>query len=285
MWRILKFGGVLLILLVGAVLALPFIIPHDFIAGQLRDAVKAETGRTLTIGVAPKLVFWPDFAVTLKDVRLSNPPGMFEGQVAQMDELRIRVEVRSLFNRVLDIKELHLIRPQLSLIIDGEGKPNWIMARDEIPQEGGGAGLETGTIAPVTIEDGDVRFLDERSGKAFMAQNVDMTVTLGSLTGPVAVKGSLTTLGDKIALAFSARAPAELAAKGSPVSLSVESKRLAFAFTGNALMRDGLVLDGAIKAEQARCAIWRAGPGSPSPTDRASAPPRSAANSPSRRKP
>ena len=249
MWRILKFGGVLLILLVGAVLALPFIIPHDFIAGQLRDAVKAETGRTLTIGEAPKLVFWPDFAVTLKDVRLSNPPGMFEGQVAQMDELRIRVEVRSLFNRVLDIKELHLIRPQLSLIIDGEGKPNWIMARDESPQEGGEPSLETGTIAPVTIEDGDVRFLDERSGKAFMAQNVDMTVTLGSLTGPVAVKGSLTTLGDEIALAFSAKAPTELAAKGSPVSLSVESKRLAFAFTGHALMRDGLALNGAIKAE------------------------------------
>ncbi|MGE0238224.1 MAG: AsmA family protein [Parvibaculaceae bacterium] len=250
MRRILKFGGVLLVLLVGAVLALPFIIPHDFIAGQLRDAVRAETGRTLTIGEAPKLVFWPDFAVTLKDVRLSNPPGLFEGQVAQMDELRIRVEVRSLFNRVLDIKELHLVRPQLSLVIDGEGRPNWIMSSDGSPQDsGGGPGIATGSIAPITIEDGDVRFLDERSGKVFMAQNVDLTVTLGSLTGPVAVKGSLTTLGDEIALAFSAEAPAELATAGSPVSLAVKSKRLDFAFKGQALMRDGLALDGTIKAE------------------------------------
>jgi AsmA protein len=249
MWRILKFGGVLLILLVGAVLALPFIIPHDFIAGQLKEAVKAETGRTLTIGEAPKLVFWPDFAVTLKGVHLSNPPGLYEGQVAQMDELRIRVEVRSLFNRVLDIKELHLIRPQLSLVIDGEGRPNWIMSSDGSVQEGDGPGIETGSIAPVTIEDGDVRFLDERSGKAFMAQNVDMTVTLGSLTGPVAVKGTLTTLGDEIALAFAAKAPGELATTGSPVSLTVQSKRLDFAFTGQALMRDGLALDGTIKAE------------------------------------
>src|SRR5262245_27266390 len=222
MRRILKFGGVLLVLLVGAVLALPFIIPHDFIAGQLKEAVKAQTGRTLTIGEAPKLVFWPDFAVTLKGVRLSNPPGLFEGQVAQMDELRIRVVVRSLFHRVLDIKELHLIRPQLSLVIDGEGRPNWIMSSDGAPQEsGGGPGLETGSIAPITIEDGDVRFLDERSGKTFMAQNVDMTATLDSLTGPVAVKGSLTTLGDEIALAFSAKTPGELATTGSSVSLSV----------------------------------------------------------------
>jgi AsmA protein len=249
MRRILKVGGVFLVLLVGAVLALPFIIPHDFIAGQLKEAVKAETGRTLAIGEAPKLVFWPDFAVTLKDVRLSNPPGLFEGQVAQMDELRIRVEVRSLFHRILDIKELHFIRPQLSLVIDGEGRPNWIMSRDEKPQEGGGPGLETGSIAPITIEDGDVRFLDERSGKAFMASNVDMTVTVGSLTGPVAVKGSLTTLGEKIALAFSAKAPGELATTGSPMSLAVKSRRLVFAFTGQALMRDGLALDGTIKAE------------------------------------
>ncbi|MGE0005374.1 MAG: AsmA family protein [Parvibaculaceae bacterium] len=251
MWRILKFGGVLLVLLVGVVLALPFIIPHDFIAGQLRDAVKAETGRTLTIGEAPRLVFWPDFAVTLKDVRLSNPPGLFEGQVAQMDELRIRVEVRSLFNRVLDIKELHLVRPRLSLVVDGEGRPNWVMATNGGAEDGGGPGLETGAIAPITIEDGDVRFLDERSGKAFMAQNVDMTVTLGSLTGPVAVEGSLTALGDEITLAFSAEAPGELAAAGSPVSLAVESKRLAFAFSGEAVMRDGLVLDGTVKAETA----------------------------------
>jgi AsmA protein len=250
MRRILKFGGILLVLLVGAVLALPFIIPHDFIAGQLKEAVKAQTGRTLTIGEAPKLVFWPDFAVTLKDVRLSNPPGLFEGQVVQMDELRIRVEVRSLFHRVLDIKELHLIRPQLSLVIDGEGRPNWIMSRDENPQAGGGGpGLETGSIAPITIDDGDIRFLDERSGKAFMAKNVDVTVSVGSLTGPVAVKGSLTTLGDEIALAFSAKAPTQLATRGSPMSLAIKSKLLDFAFDGQALMRDGLALDGTIKAE------------------------------------
>jgi AsmA protein len=251
MRRILKFGGVLLVVLAGAVLALPFIIPHDFIAGQLKAAVKAATGRTLSIGEAPKLVFWPDFAVTLKDVRLSNPPGLFEGQVAQMDELRIRVEVRSLFHRVLDIKELHLIRPQLSLVIDGEGRPNWTMSKDEAPQEGGvgSPGLETGSVAPITIEDGDVRFLDERSGKVFMANNVDMTVTVGSLTGPVAVKGSLTALGDEIALAFSVKKPAVLARTGSPINLTVKSQRLAFAFSGQALMRDGLILDGTIKAE------------------------------------
>ncbi len=250
MRRILKFGGILLVLLVGAVLALPFIIPHDFIAGQLKAAVKAETGRTLAIGEAPKLVFWPDFAVTLKDVRLSNPPGLFEGQVAQMDELRIRVEVRSLFKRVLDIKELHLIRPQLSLVIDGEGRPNWNMSKYENPPDGGGGpGLETGSIAPITIENGDVRFLDERSGKVFMAQDVDMTVTVSSLTGPVAVKGSLSTLGERIALAFGAKAPTALATTGSPMSLTVKSKRLDFAFSGQALMRDGLVLDGTIKAE------------------------------------
>lgn len=249
MRRIFKIGGIFLVLLIGAVLALPFIIPHDFIAGQLRDAVKAETGRTLTIGEAPKLVFWPDFAVTLKNVKLSNPPGMYEGQLAQMDEMRIRVEVRSLFNRVLDIKELHLVRPQLSLVVDGDGRPNWVLSRDGSPQGEGGPGIVTGEIAPIVIEDGDVRFLDERSGKAFKAENVDMTVTLASLTGPVTVKGALTTLGDRITLGFNAKAPGELATSGSPLSLSIKSKRLDFAFSGQALMQGGLTLDGTIKAE------------------------------------
>ena len=249
MKRVLIFGGALVTLLVAAILALPFIIPHDFIAGQLKQAVKAETGRTLTIGEAPKLVFWPDFAVTLKDVRLSNPPGLFEGQVAQMDEMRIRIEVRSLFDRKLDIKELHLIRPKLSLIIDGKGQPNWIISRPDSPQGSSSRpGIETGTIAPITIEDGDVRFLDERSGNAFMAENVDLTIALDSLTGPVAVKGSLATFGDEIKLAFSAKAPGALATVGSPLTLNVKSKRLDFGFSGHALMREGLALDGTITA-------------------------------------
>ncbi|WP_119390010.1 AsmA family protein [Taklimakanibacter lacteus] len=249
MKRVLAFGGAFLTLLIAGVLALPFIIPHDFIGGQLKQAIKAETGRTLTIGEAPKLVFWPDFAVTLKDVRLSNPPGMYEGQFAQMDEMRIRVEVASLFDRRLDIKELHFIRPKLSLVIDGEGRPNWAMSNGETEQTGGsGPGIKTGSIAPITIEDGDARFLDERSGKAFMAQNVDLVVTLDSLTGPVAVKGSLETLGDEITLAFAVRAPTALATEGSPLSLAVKSKRLDFGFTGEAVMRDGLTLDGTITA-------------------------------------
>lgn len=249
MKRILVLGAALLTLLVAAVLALPYIIPHDFIAGQLKQAVKAETGRTLTIGEAPKLVFWPDFAVTLKDVRLSTPPGMYDGQVAQMDEMRIRVEVASLFDRRLDIKELHLIRPKLSLVIDGAGRPNWVLEKAGGRQEGGGGpGIEAGAIAPITIEDGDVRFLDERSGKTFMAENVDLTITLGSLTGPVAVKGTLKALGDDIALTFSAKTPAELAAAGSALSLAVKSARLDFSFSGLAAMQDGLTLDGTITA-------------------------------------
>lgn len=249
MKRALIFGGALVSLLAAAVLALPFIIPHDFIAGQLKQAVMAETGRTLTIGEAPKLVFWPDVAVTLKDVRLSNPPGMYEGQFAQMDEMRIRVEVASLFDRRLDIKELHFVRPKLSLVIDGEGQANWVMASADRPETGGnGPGIETGSIAPISIEDGDARFLDERSGKAFMAQNVDLTITLDSLTGPVAVKGSLRTLGDEIALAFALKAPTDLAGDGSPLSLTVKSRRLDFGFSGQAIMRDGLTLDGTINA-------------------------------------
>lgn len=249
MKRVLIFGGGLVTFLVAAVLALPFIIPHDFIGGQLKQAVKAETGRTLTIGEAPKLVFWPDFAVTLKDVRLSNPPGIYEGQFAQMDEMRIRVEVASLFDRRLDIKELHFIRPKLSLVIDGEGRPNWVMSNGETEDTGdAGPGIKTGSIAPITIEDGDARFLDERSGKAFMAQDVDLVVTLDSLTGPVAVKGSLDTLGDRIALAFAVKAPTVLATEGSPLSLTVKSKRLDFGFSGQAVMRDGLTLDGTINA-------------------------------------
>src|SRR5436309_1409026 len=56
------------------------------------------------------------------------------------------------------------------------------------------------------------------------------------------------SFGDEIKLAFSAKAPGALATVGSPLTLNVKSKRLDFGFSGHALMRDGLALDGTITA-------------------------------------
>ena len=64
----------LIIMAVAVVGALPLVLPVDFAIQQLQQAVKATTGRTLTVSRAPRIVLWPELAIEADDVVLSNRP-------------------------------------------------------------------------------------------------------------------------------------------------------------------------------------------------------------------
>ena len=117
--------AILAVAAVAAVVALPFVLSPSFIADRLAQAVHQATGRTLVMGGPPHLSLWPQIAVDIDNVVLSNPPGMFEGRFASVDRLKLKIGVGPLFERRLDIRELTLIRPRIGLIVDGKGNANW----------------------------------------------------------------------------------------------------------------------------------------------------------------
>ena len=133
------FVGMLLIVLIAGLAALPLMITPDFVGEQLQAAVKKATGRTLQISAPPKLSYWPELAVELNGVALSNPPGMAEGNVAQMNKLRVRVAALPLLSRRVEIKEITLVQPRLNLVMTGNGQANWAF------EQAGGNGSSAGS--------------------------------------------------------------------------------------------------------------------------------------------
>jgi len=261
MKRFIIFVCSFLVVIALVIVAIPFFLTADFAGEQLKAAVTKSTGRTLTINGALRFKFWPEVMIEANDAALSNPPNMFKGEFAAIKTLRVKVAAMPLLSKQVDIKEMTLLEPRLSLVVDGKGQENWSFADGEktAPVSSGQPASNDGSngqapidldgikLAPIVIKNGDVRFLDERSGGVFAAQNVNMVIKIGGISGPVDVKGDLVWNKEKVKLTSFLKSPATLTGRGSPIDLAIDTRLLKTQFNGRAKLDRGFGLAGNIK--------------------------------------
>lgn len=257
MKRFLIFICSLLVIVALAIAAIPFLLTADFVGDKLKETVAAQTGRTLELKGGLKFRLWPNIMVEAKQASLSNPPGMATGQFAVIDTLRVNVAVMPLLSRQVDIREITLVGPRLSLLVDQKGRENWSFGKAADRQaSGNNTGDEAGSnlvdgvrLAPIVITKGDVRFLDERSGSTFAAENVNITIKVGGANGPVEAKGNLVWNKQKVSVASFLKSPTTLTGRGSAMDLALNSALLSMQFNGRAKIEKGLGLAGTLNVE------------------------------------
>jgi len=271
MKRFIIFVCSFLVVIALVIVAIPFFLTADFAGEQLKAAVTKSTGRTLTINGSLRFKFWPEVVIEANDAALSNPPNMFKGEFAAIKTLRVKVAAMPLLSKQVDIKELTLLEPRLSLVVDGKGQENWSFANGKkttTPSSDGSndqapIGLDGIKLAPILIKNGDVRFLDERSGSVFAAQNVNLIIKIGGVGGPVDVKGDLVWNKEKVKLTSFVKSPATLTGRGSPIDLAIDTRLLKTQFNGRAKLDRGFGLAGNIKVNTPsirKLAVWSGNP-------------------------
>ncbi len=196
--------------------------PSDLIRQKIAEQVKARTGRDLIIAGPASVVFYPVLGVSLKDVSLSAPPGM-DGKLVQMQALDVSLKAVPLFSRHIEINSIVLRKPVFDLRVDKSGRNNWslasretlprfaelrtpgserdaepiaIAAADDAQMPSNSAPAKSGGIAhvqldDVRIEDGTLRFTDERTGKVEQVSAVNVKLGLDSLESPLVGSGNL----------------------------------------------------------------------------------------------
>ncbi len=253
MKRFLYALAILAILAVIAVVALPFVLSPAFIADQLAQSVHQATGRTLVMGDSPRLSLWPEIAVDIDNVVLSNPPGMFEGRFVSVDRMKLKIGIAPLFEHRLEIRELTLVRPRVGLVVDGQGKANWRFdaGSDKVKSDNGSeaGAMPDIALAPIYIQDGDIRYLDERSGTALAIEHADLTITAPKLDGPIDLKGHATWKNQRVQLDFFVKAPRRLVGEGSPIDLAVNGALVNVSFDGLARLNAGFDLAGTVEMD------------------------------------
>ncbi len=201
-------GG--LVVLVVAVVGLATVfVPVDFIRDRLVREVKARTGRDLVVAGPTSLTIVPNLGVSMQDVTLSGPPGMGGAPFLKIKRLSASAALWPLLQRQLDVQSVVLSEPTIDLRVDAQGRRSWDFAewipvsvpRIRLAQAGGtpaelkefignasqsagkqAAGTKVAalgdlSIGEVRIDNGTVRYRDDKSGAAEEVKSINARLT------------------------------------------------------------------------------------------------------------
>jgi AsmA protein len=223
MKRLMKWFFLLLILLVAALVAVPFLIPLDSVKKIASDKVREITGRELNIAGNVKASFWPNIGIKLGQVSLSNPEGYSDTNMAEIDELTVEVALAPLLHKEVQIKQFIASRPVIHLEIDKKGAANWEFpakasanagARPSSPASPAKTAETTPTPFPVLgnikIENGELTYKDMRGNKAYAASKVNLDIKMPTPDSALTAQAKLVWNNEPVTASLDAGQPLQI---------------------------------------------------------------------------
>ena len=254
MRKFLVAGGVLIVLLVVAVAAAPFLIPASLYEAKIIAAVKQATGRDLTIEGPVSLGLLSGFSLQAEKVSLSNAPGASDAAMMTLAKLEVGLKLMPLLSGDVEVTRLVLTNPVVHLDIDKAGKGNWVFEPAAAPVQVPAADARTGKAAEklkqlhlgtVKITDGTFTYADARSAKHEALTKVDASLKLESLDKPLDLSGSAIWQGQAVEVSLNVAKPqAAMDGTATGVTLKLSATPLAIDFQGEVATRPVLKLDG-----------------------------------------
>ena len=253
----------LVVVVIGAALALPFVLPTETYKQQLIAQVERATGRTLIIAGPLEFSILPQLALEAEQVRFANLPGAAEADMASLDELQVELKLWPLLRGAVEVDRFVLVRPVIHLEVDEQGRPNWQFGGDAPAAEpAGGDGTapeeagEGGPIVPVTevrlgdirIEDGTLTYADAASGTSERIEHLNVSISLPDLQSRLGAQGSLAYKGQTVEVDLGVEEPLALLQGGaSPVALTTGSDLLDLGFEGRVSGGEAPAAEGSVE--------------------------------------
>jgi AsmA protein len=171
-------GLVALVIIGGVVVALSF--DPDSLKPRIIAAVKQSTGRDLTLQGRIRLGLSLQPTLTVQGVAFANPAGFSRPQMATLEQLDLKLALIPLLSHRVEIDRLVLVKPDIILETDAQGRPNWQFTPASNPPASPSAATATNgqdangqdgaatniSVADVRIENGTVTWRDDRAGRS-----------------------------------------------------------------------------------------------------------------------
>ncbi|HEX2478279.1 MAG TPA: AsmA family protein [Geminicoccaceae bacterium] len=251
MKKILLILLAVVVVLIGAAVAVPFLLPTETYKQQIEAQVERATGRALAIEGPLDISLLPSAAVTAENVRFANVAGSARPDMVRLKGLQAELKIWPLLRGSVEVDRFVLIEPEFNLEIDADGRANWTLGAPpaetaaateegtapEVTEEPAGTGsrlpITQVKLGDIRIENGTVTFSDARSGTEERLEAVNVDLDLPHLQSPMAANGSLTYKDKPVQLALAVERPLALLEGGSsPVRMTGEAPDLALTFDG-----------------------------------------------------
>jgi len=179
--------------------------------------------------------------------------------MAKFAKLDIDLKLMPLLSRRVEVAKLTLVDPVINLEIDKQGRPNWQFgaaspaattpATPAAPATPASSSASLGGLEldDVGLDNGTLSYVDQRTGEKLEFDKVTMRLSLPGLDSPFKANGSAVYRGETLSLTVTVADPGGLMReKGSATTLKLDSKPVAFDFSGEAAGTTPLKLDGAV---------------------------------------
>lgn len=250
MRKLIKLVLFLIVLLIVAAIAIPFLVPLSAYKKEIIAHVKEATGRDLEIAGDIKATIFPVLGIDVERASFSNPSGYASKYMLQVDRLTLDVDVTALLSKKIQVKRFILAKPVINLETDAQGKPNWEFdtAKSGGAQESATASADDSSAAStalgglmlgeVKLTDGEINYRDGKNKQVMSLTDINLAISLPSLSSAFNADGSAVWNSEKIKLAASVAQPQALVGgKTSPFELDVNAAPVTLSYKGAASMQ------------------------------------------------
>ena len=244
MKKVLWIVGGLIGLLVVVALAAPFFVDLNDYKAEIAAKAKEATGRDLAIDGDISLSILPTPGVVIHGLRFGNAPGGSQPDMATLESATVKVAIMPyLTSNTVEVEEIVLEKPTFVFEKLKDGSGNWQIAPQAAAPEAGvtpepsAAPAEGGSpmavvIKSASIEGGTLIYRDLVAGTEQKVENLNIDLSLDSLTGPFQAEGGATVV--NIPLGFRVKTGALDPTKPMPldVSFSLTESNATIGFVG-----------------------------------------------------
>ena len=197
---ILYTGTGLFVLCVGLVLIVPGLMDWNQYKGQIVDRVAYELGREFSVSGDISLSVIPQTKFSLQGVHIGNIESASVPHMARVNSVDVEVAFMPLLMGSIQIVRVILVEPTIVLERLADGRSNWIWG------ESGNTGsrlfsgkfLEDVSLEEFVISAGNLEYLDASSGHRYQIEDIHLSMSAPSLSGPFQFNGVLRAFGSEV---------------------------------------------------------------------------------------
>ncbi len=170
--KIFKILALVFILILGTIIALPFIF-EDKIINIVKDQVNNNVNAKFDFTDADLslLKSFPNATVVINEISLVNFEPFENDTLFSANEILLKMSIKELFKKpdeIINVKKLYVRDANINILLNEEGKANYDIGKenesDESASDDDGESGFNFTIAEYEITNSNIKYIDEKSG-------------------------------------------------------------------------------------------------------------------------
>jgi len=200
MKKLLIGTGLVLVLGVGGLVALPSLIPSSVYKERIEAQLEKELARDVTVSGDIKLSVFPVIKANAGRVVIDNPDGFASEHFAAMDGMSARIKLLPLLSKRVEISSFTLKNPQINLEKNASGVVNWAFGETDNTTEEADAGpfkrdgryanLDP-SIGAFILDNGAISYVDATQDVRHDLKDVNIAFSVPSLSASIKIDGDL----------------------------------------------------------------------------------------------